>query len=68
MASQLLHRLNIENPFHQFAASSTRVAAPEPTAITATSAYPVKATTLELAATETKTDLPHNAIAVLTIT
>ena len=50
MANQLLHRLSIESPFHQFAASSTRVAAPEPPATTITSACPVKAVTLASAA------------------
>ena len=50
MTNQLLHCLSIESPFHQFAASSTRVAAPEPPATTVTSAYPVKAAILESAA------------------
>ena len=60
IASQVLHRLSTENPFHQFVENSTKVAVPEPTATTVTSACPAKATTLEIAAAETRTDLSHN--------
>ena len=59
MENYLLHCLSIESPFHQFAVSSTRVAAPEPPATTVTSACPVEAATLKLAATEIKT-VPDN--------
>ena len=59
MANQLVHRLNIESPFHQFVASATRVAAPEPPATTVTSACPVMAATLKPAATEIKA-VPDN--------
>ena len=43
MVNQLLHRLSIESP---------RVVAPDPSATTIMSAYPVKAATFESAATE----------------
>ena len=60
IANQLLHQLSLEDPFHQYAASSAKVAAPEPPLTTSTSACPVKATTLELGATKTRADLSGN--------
>ena len=53
MANQLSHHLSLENPFHQYGVSSTKVTAPEPPVTTDTSACPVKATTLESAVTKT---------------
>ena len=49
IANQLLHQLNL-----------AKVTAPEPPVTTGTSAYHVKATTLESAATKTRADLPGN--------
>ena len=40
--NQILDCVNIENPFHQFEASSTRDAAPEPSATIISSACPIK--------------------------
>ena len=50
----------LENPFHLYVASSTKIATPEPPVTTNTSAYPVKATTLESTATKTRVNLPGN--------
>ena len=45
---------------HQYAMSSTKVAAPEPLEYIDICAYPGEATTLESAATKTRADLPDN--------
>ena len=50
----------LENPFHLYVASSTKIAAPEPPVTANTSAYPVKATSLESTATKTRVNLPGN--------
>ena len=50
----------LENPFHLYVASSTKIATPEPPVTTNTIAYPFKATTLESTATKTRVNLPGN--------
>ena len=60
ITNQLLHHLSLKDPFHQYVVSSTKVTAPEPLVSTDTSACPVKATTLESAASKTRTDLSGN--------
>ena len=50
----------LENPFHLYVASSTKIVTPEPPVTTNTSAYPVKATTLESTAIKTRVSLPGN--------
>ena len=59
--SKLTHiPLNLENPLHQYAVGSIKVAALELPGTTNTSAYPVKAIILDSATTRIRPNLPDN--------